>query len=320
MNFKPILLVAGEPNSIFFEIFFKMFKRKKIKSPLILIGSSTVLNLQMKKFNFKKKIRLINPKIIDSYKLDNKTINIIDVKYNTKKTFEKISIKSKSYIENCFKIAINIINSGFTKKLINGPVSKKNFLGKKYPGVTEYLASKFKKKKFAMLIYNKNLSVCPITTHLPLKNVSKKIKKKIIIEKVILINNFFKAHFKIKPRIAITGLNPHCENFTAIDEDSRILKPTINHLYNLGLKVYGPFPADTIFMKNNRDKYNVIVGMYHDQVLTPIKTIYEYDAINITLGLPFLRISPDHGPNVNMLGKNLSNPLSLIKAVNFLDK
>ena len=73
-------------------------------------------------------------------------------------------------------------------------------------------------------------------------------------------------------------------------------------------------------MKKNRDKYNVIVGMYHDQVLAPIKTIYEYDAINITLGLPFLRISPDHGPNVNMLGKNLSNPLSLIKAVNFLDK
>ena len=320
MNFKPILLVAGEPNSIFLEIFFKIDKIKKIKSPLILIGSNKVLNLQMKKFNFNKKIRLIDPRIIDTYKLNNKTINIIDVKYDTKKAFEKISFKSKSYIENCFEVAINIINSGFTNKLINGPVSKKNFLGKKYPGVTEYLASKYKKKKFAMLIYNKNLSVCPITTHLPLKNVSKKIKKKIVVEKVILINNFFKAHFKIKPQIAIAGLNPHCENFTNIDEDNQILKPTIKYLYNLGLKVFGPFPADTIFMKKNRDKYNVIVGMYHDQVLAPIKTIYEYDAINITLGLPFLRISPDHGPNVNMLGKNLSNPLSLIKAVNFLDK
>ena len=82
----------------------------------------------------------------------------------------------------------------------------------------------------------------------------------------------------------------------------------------------GPYPADTIFLKKNRKKYNVILGMYHDQVLTPIKTLFEYDAINITLGLPFTRISPDHGPNEKMLGKNTSNPLSLIKAISFLDK
>ena len=87
----------------------------------------------------------------------------------------------------------------------------------------------------------------------------------------------------------------------------------------LKYKVSGPFAADTIFLKKNRKKYDVIVGMYHDQVLTPIKTLFEYDAINITLGLPFIRISPDHGPNEKMLGKNLSNPLSLIKAITFLE-
>ena len=85
-------------------------------------------------------------------------------------------------------------------------------------------------------------------------------------------------------------------------------------------KVSGPFAADTIFMKKNRNSFDVIIGMYHDQVLTPIKTLYEYDAINITLGLPFLRVSPDHGPNISMIGKNKSNPLSLIRAINFLDK
>jgi len=84
--------------------------------------------------------------------------------------------------------------------------------------------------------------------------------------------------------------------------------------------VSGPYSADTIFLKDNRKKFDVIVGMYHDQVLTPLKTLFEYDAINITLGLPFLRISPDHGPNEKMLGKNLSNPLSLLKAIKFLDK
>ena len=82
----------------------------------------------------------------------------------------------------------------------------------------------------------------------------------------------------------------------------------------------GPYSADTIFLKKNRDRYNVILGMYHDQVLAPIKTLCEFDAINITMGLPFLRVTPDHGPNEKMLGKNMSNPISLINALNFLDK
>ena len=86
------------------------------------------------------------------------------------------------------------------------------------------------------------------------------------------------------------------------------------------INVKGPFPSDTIFLKKNREKFDVIIGMYHDQVLSPIKTLFEYDAINITLGLPFVRISPDHGPNEKMLGKNVSSPLSLYKAISFLER
>ena len=121
-------------------------------------------------------------------------------------------------------------------------------------------------------------------------------------------------------QIAVLGLNPHCESISKFNEDEKIIKPTVSFLKKNKYNVYGPFSADTIFLKKNRKKYNVILGMYHDQVLTPIKTLFEYDAINITLGLPFIRISPDHGPNEKMLGKNKSNPLSLIKAISFLDK
>ena len=96
--------------------------------------------------------------------------------------------------------------------------------------------------------------------------------------------------------------------------------PAIKFLKRLGIRIEGPFPADTIFLKQNLKKFDVIVGMYHDQVLTPIKTIYGFDAINITLGLPFIRISPDHGPNEKMLGKNISSPLSLIQTLNFVNK
>ena len=102
-------------------------------------------------------------------------------------------------------------------------------------------------------------------------------------------------------------------------KDEKIIKPSIKTLKKK-FNVSGPYPADTIFLKNNRKKFDVIIGMYHDQVLTPLKTLYEYDAINITLGLPFIRVSPDHGPNETMLGKNLSNPLSLLRAIKFLDK
>ena len=187
-------------------------------------------------------------------------------------------------------------------------------------GITEYISNKFKIKKSAMLIYNKKLSVCPITTHLPIKYVTKKISKKLISEKVKLICNFYKSYFNKNPTIALLGLNPHCESIDKYNEDEKIIAPIVKKLKQQKLLIAGPFSADTIFLKNNRKRYDVIIGMYHDQVLTPIKTIFEYDAINITLGLPFLRISPDHGPNERMIGKNSSNALSLIKAISFLDK
>ena len=319
MSYKPILIVAGEPNSIFLEIFFKTLKSKKIKSPIILIASHKLLKLQMKALNFKKKINVLDKNNLN-YKMDNKTINLINENYNTKKAFQKISNNSKKYVENCFKIAVNLIKSGYSNRLINGPISKKHFLKKKFPGITEYLANKFNIKNIGMLIYNKSLAVCPVTTHVPIKYVSKKINKKTIVQKINLINKFYKKNLNFEPKIAITGLNPHCESTDAFNEDSKILIPIIKYMKKNHYKVYGPFPADTIFLKKNRKKYDVILGMYHDQVLTPLKTLYEYDAINLTLGLPFIRVSPDHGPNESMLGKNLSNPLSLIQAINFLEK
>ena len=319
MVYKPIIIVAGEPNSIFSEIFFKSLNYKKFNSPIILIGSKNLLELQMKRLNVQKKIRLINFFDLKKCDLDNKKINLININFNQKKPFDKISSKSNRYIEKSFDIALKIMNSKISNKFINGPVSKKFFLKKKYLGVTEYLAHKAKVKNFAMLIYNKKLSVCPLTTHLPIKKVSKKINKNTIKNKIELIDNFFKKYLKHKPQIAITGLNPHCESVDAFNEDEKIIKPVIESLTKSNYKISGPFAADTIFLKENRKKYNVIIGMYHDQVLTPIKTLFEYDAINITIGLPFLRISPDHGPNEKMMGENKSNPLSLIKAITFLD-
>jgi len=170
-----------------------------------------------------------------------------------------------------------------------------------------------------MIIYNKHLSVCPLTTHLPIKYVSKRINQLEIINKVKLINNFWKEKFNKNVKIAITGLNPHCESIDKFNEDRKIILPTVKKLKKLKYNIEGPLAADTIFLKNNRKKFDLVIGMYHDQVLTPIKTLFEYNAINITIGLPFIRVSPDHGPNESMLGKNKSNYLSLLNSIKFLD-
>jgi len=317
-NYKPIIIVAGEPNSIFFEIFFKAIK-KKIKSPIILIASKQLILKQAK--ILKKKIILNDISESEILKKVNnlKKINLIDVNFEQKFAFNKISTKSNNYITDCFSVALKLLKHGVSDKLINGPVSKKTFLKNKYNGITEYLADKTNTKKFAMIIYNKYLSVCPLTTHVPIKYVSKMIHKLEIIDKVKLIDNFWKKKFSKKVKIGVTGLNPHCESIDSFNEDKNIILPTIKKLKKLKYNIQGPLAADTIFLKNNRKKFDLIIGMYHDQVLTPIKTLFEYDAINITIGLPFMRVSPDHGPNESMLGKNKSDYLSLLNSIKFLD-
>ena len=273
----------------------------------------------MKKLKFKKKIRILELEKLNQYKLNNSSINLINIKYNPRRAFEKISKKSNVFLKNSFDIAFKILKKGKIKKLINGPISKKNFLNKKYLGITEYISSSFSKKNTCMLIYNSELSVSPVTTHLPVKLVSKKINKKNISNNVILINDFYEKKMGFKPKIAVLGLNPHCESVLKYNEDEKIIKPTIKYLQKKYF-VSGPYSSDTIFLRNNRKNFDVILGMYHDQVLTPLKALFEYDAINITLGLPFYRISPDHGPNEKMIGKNISSSLSLYKAIKFLEK
>ena len=321
MKKKPIIIIWGEPNSIFSEIFIKTLKNYKNKKPIIFIGSKKLIELQSKRMRLKNKFNSITLK---NYKLDDlnlKKINILNINHQFKKPFEKISSKSNKFIANCFETVVKIAENNKIEGIINGPISKKFFLKNKFQGITEYLAHKFKiEKNFCMLIYNKLISVLPITTHLPINRINKGISKDSIISKTILANDFFKKNLSKNPRFAICGLNPHCENFFNFSEEDRIIKPAVKFLKKKKININGPFAADTIFLEQNRKKFDVIIGMYHDQVLTPIKALHGFNAINITLGLPVIRISPDHGPNFLMIGKNKSNPQSLIEAIKFLDK
>jgi len=322
VNNKPVLIVLGEPNSVFSELLFKVYKNKssqKINRPLVIIGSEKLLKAQMK--NLKYFINIKKIKFSKITKLNKKSINIIDVEYNFKKAFDKISYNSEKYINNCFEIALELLKKKLAFGLINGPISKTHFLKKRYLGITEYLSKKLNmKREPTMLIFNPSFSVCPITTHVPLNKVSKILSKKKIINDVVNINNFYRKNIRVKPRIAILGLNPHCESIQKISEEDKIIKPAIKNLLKKKINIEGPFSADTFFCNKNLISYDVAIGMYHDQVLTPMKTIFNFNAINLTLGLPFVRVSPDHGINTIMLGKNKSNPQSLISSINFFKK
>ena len=318
MNIKYILIVLGEPYSTFSEIIGKYFiKEKRFKEKVILIGNINLLNKQLKKLNYFLKLNQI--KNLNEAK--NNTINIINVKFNHKKVFSNISSKSNIYIKEAFDTSLKILKNKHRECiLINGPISKKTFLNKKYLGITEYLAKKTKVNNEVMLIYNEQLSVSPLTTHIPIKYVSNKISNQKIKQNIEKINYFYKKIFKKKVKIAVLGLNPHCETIDNFSEEVKIISPAIKSLKNKGLNIKGPFSADTFFLRENIKKYDVVIGMYHDQVLTPLKTLYNFNAINITLGLPFIRISPDHGPNSAMLGKNKSDPSSFFYAMNFIKR
>ena len=306
-------MVAGSPKSVFLEIFFKSLKYFS-KRPVILIVNKDILRKQMKLLKVKFVLNELFEDNIDEAQTSKKIINFINVPI-------KLGKSIKDYIEDCFDLSLRIIKKNQNISLINGPINKEKFLKRKYLGITEYLGVKTNKlNEVVMLIYSKTLSVSPVTTHLPLKKVHKNLSKSKIINHANKINNFYKKNFKRKPLIAITGLNPHCESNFKDSEEKNLIIPAIKYLKKKKFNISGPYPADTIFLKKNYIKFDVIIGMYHDQVLTPIKSIFGFKAINITLGLPFVRISPDHGPNEKMFGKNISSPESLIEAIKFLNK
>ena len=314
-----IIIISGDPNSINSEIIYKTWNaiNNATKRNIYFISNYLLLREQFKKLNYS--LRLIKVKNINECENDN-ALKIINININFKNPF-KVSHKSASkFVIESLNLAHTLGKKEDISGIINCPISK-NLLNKKKIGVTEYLAamSKIRDGSEVMLIRNKNLSVSPITTHIDIKEVSKKLNSRSLINKVKTINNSFKKIFKKKPRIGILGLNPHNAELIKNSEEKKFIIPTISKLKKLGINCDGPLIADTIFIKDYKN-YDVVVGMYHDQVLAPFKAIFKFDAINITLGLNYLRLSPDHGVASDIIGKNIANYTSLFKCIDFLSK
>ena len=312
-----ILLVGGEPNSINSEIIFKSLKKmsNKLQKRIYLISNYELIKKQFKLLKYKKKL----VKVKKPFQIYNKNeLKIINIDLKFKNPFKVSNKESSKFVINSLNCAHKYSLNGNVVALINCPINKQ-LLNKKEYGVTEYLAKKcnISDNSEVMLIKNKKLAVCPITTHQDVKNISKKISSDLIIKKIKVINKWYINRMKKKPKIAVLGLNPHNSEFRKNSEEIKNIIPAIHYLKRLKINLSGPYSADTIFI-NDYKKFDVIIGMYHDQVLSPFKALFKFDAINITLGLKYLRMSPDHGTAFNLIKKNKASPESLQKCFSFV--
>lgn len=246
----------------------------------------------------------------------------------------KPSLKSGQHSYLCLKEIAKLAKNNFIKAIVTGPVSKKhvNLSGVEFYGQTDELARSFgiSPSKVIMTFVSEDLRISLFTRHIPLNKVSEKLNKKSLYDYVILLNSELKKYFikNRSPKIAILGLNPHAgENKTIGFEDDNVIKPVIKKLTSKGLSVFGPLSPDAIlanagrtYLSDKKQPYDVYVSMYHDQALPMFKAVCGLDGVNVTLGLPVLRVSVDHGTAFDIAGKNIASPESLRSAIELVEK
>jgi len=229
------------------------------------------------------------------------------------------SKKSGSQAIQFLEEAVEMANSNIVDAIVTAPISKEacRSAGFKFPGHTEFLASRAKTKNFAMMLVGDKLRVVLVTRHLALKDVARVLTIDKIYQTIKLTNKSLKKQFNIaQPKIAVLGLNPHAgEGGMLGAEEKNIILPAIKKAKQNKINATGPYPADALFYQAKDGKFDAIVCMYHDQGLIPLKMLAFDTGVNVTLGLPFVRTSPDHGTAFDIAGKNKANPASMIAAI-----
>jgi len=234
--------------------------------------------------------------------------------------FGQPNSKNAPFVVDVLKQGIKLVRSGRAAALCTLPIHKQALQDGAtfaYPGHTEFLAAYSGSKRPVMMLAGPELKVVPATIHIPLSDVPRALNKTDLEEVIVITHEGLKTYFQIPhPRIVVAGLNPHAgENGKFGQEDIEIIQPVIQKLQQKGLAISGPHSADTLFHKAARERYDAAVAMYHDQALIPIKTIDFDKGVNHTLGLPFIRTSPDHGTALDIAGQGKANPTSTIEAI-----
>ncbi len=315
-------ITLGDPAGIGTEITLKALNDKKIRAAatFLLIGdygavTHTQRQLGLKSFNF----HILSD--IGRLHLSEELINLVNLGNIT------YSIPYGRVDARCGKAAYEYINMACLilrskdslDALVTAPINKEslNLAGYPFQGHTHILAQRFKARYVRMMFCAEKLRVVLVTIHIPLKNVPALITKKEVQDTIFNVQRTLNIFFKIKkPRIAVCGLNPHAsENGIFGDEEKEHIIPAIKKAQAQKIKVEGPFPADSLFWDAKNGSFDAVIAMYHDQACIPFKTLYFDKGVNVTLGLPFIRTSPDHGTAFNIAGTNKANPESMKQAI-----
>ena len=308
---KKIALSPGDPAGIGPEICLKSLQEISNPKDFELIGDidfyrklSKDLNLNL---SFEETLHTKNSILVKNIKLDSEVVSGSPNVANSKYTLDVLLTGS-----------LGAINKEYAA-LVTGPINKKiiNDYGFEFSGHTEFLADISQTKNVVMLLANSKVKVALLTTHIPLNKVSESISTKKIIETIKILNENLKRLWKIKnPKICVLGLNPHAgEGGFMGSEEIEIIEPAINALLSEKICVEGPISADTAFIKEKTSKYDAYLAMFHDQGLPVLKSMGFGDSVNITLGLPFTRISVDHGTAYELAGKNKADPSSFKRSM-----
>lgn len=327
---KPIAVTIGEPSGIGPEVILKAwYKRREFDlADFFVIGDVGLIQKQISDLSLNIPLKEITSPLETEY-IFKDFLPVLNLVSNGDYIFGSPSVSTASMVIGSIDKAVEFIINGKACAITTAPIQKSVLYdaGFTAPGHTEYLAALCGKHMDelyhpVMMLASQELCVVPLTIHEALKNVPGLITKELIIKTARTIHQSMRKYFSLQyPSIAVCGLNPHAgENNAMGREDSEIIRPAIETLKQEGIRIKGPEPADTMFHKVARDKYDVALCMYHDQALIPIKTI-DFDAgVNVTLGLPIVRTSPDHGTALNIAGQSLANPTSMINALKLADR
>lgn len=314
-----VAITQGDTNGVGYEVILKTFADPamfELCTPII-YGSPKIAAYHRKALNLETNFSIIN----SAEEARNGRLNILacfdeEVKVELGQPSEEAGLAAFKALDR----AMTDYRAGLFDVLVTAPINKATIQspGFHFPGHTEYIETSVGDgNKALMILMNENLRVALVTTHLPIKEVSKAITKEAIIEKATIFHKTLRRDFRISnPRIALLSLNPHAgDNGLLGSEEQEVIKPAIDELENAGIQAFGPYPADGFFGSNAYDHFDGVLAMYHDQGLAPFKTIALESGVNFTAGLPIIRTSPDHGTAYDIAGQGKADENSFRQAV-----
>jgi 4-hydroxythreonine-4-phosphate dehydrogenase len=315
----PLALTPGEPAGIGPDLLVKLCQKAwnhavvAIADPTLLQQRAQQLKLPLKLIEYTEKSR-INP-------ADAGCLHVLPVSLKVPVKAGILNPENAGYVLDTLEVATrNVLQDNFTA-LVTGPVNKAciNDAGIDFSGHTEWLQQKTNSKMVVMMLANKSLKVALATTHLPLREVATAINRTSLAQVIRILDSDLRNWFGIRsPRILVCGLNPHAgESGHLGREEIEVIKPVIDELAATGIDLIGPLPADTIFTPSWLDKADVVLAMYHDQGLPVLKHAGFGESVNITLGLPMIRTSVDHGTAIDLAGNGNIDTGSINTAINY---